>query len=201
MAKASANRVPFRKCELLPGIRELLRNLSQNTTPQVYLALASSGERDFFQLKTERFVELLSVIPEQHRIFGDDACMSGCMSKPAPAVFVQSLQRLNDVLPPGERPIEPIECLVFEDSTAGVEAGRIAGMRVTWVPHPGLLEAYRGKEALVVNGKIDEKGMLNEGRVEEGLNSCLPFSKDGRVELMKSLEEFPYERYGIHIRN
>ena len=125
--------------------------------------------------------------------------MSGCNGKPAPDVFLQSLQRLNEELPTSERPIEPIECLVFEDSTAGVEAGRGAGMRVAWVPHPGLLEAYRGREALVLAGEIDEKGRLSVKDVDEESNMALPFSKDGQVELMTSLERFPYEWYGIKV--
>lgn len=201
MAKASANKEPFRQCELLPGVRELLHNLAQHTPQQPYLALASSGDRSFFHLKTERFSNVLSVIPLFHRIFGDDGCMRRCKGKPSPVIFTQSLQRLNDALPVGERAIEPLECLVFEDSTAGVEAGRRAGMRVAWVPHPGLLEAYRGREHLVLAGKIDEKGMLGESSThDEDLKRLLPFSKDGMVELMTSLEGFPYEHYGLELR-
>lgn len=201
MAKVSADREPFRQCELLPGVRELLLNLAHHTRQQPYLAIASSGERLFFRLKTERFVDVLSVIPLFHRIFCNDACMSGCKGKPAPDIFTQSLQRLNDALPPGERPIKPIECLVFEDSTAGVEAGRKAGMRVAWVPHPGLLEAYRGREHLIVAGKIDEKGMVGEPSADdELLKRYLPWSKDFRVELMTSLERFPYGHYGLELR-
>ncbi|MBE3049202.1 HAD-IA family hydrolase, partial [Candidatus Bathyarchaeota archaeon] len=33
-------------------------------------------------------------------------------------------------LAPGEKAVTPAECLVFEDSVTGVEAGRRAGMRV-----------------------------------------------------------------------
>lgn len=159
------------------------------TAPPVHLAIASSGKRDFFRLKTEKFIDDLSVVPGEHRIFGDDACMSGRKGKPAPDIFVQSLQRLNDALPPGERPIKPIECLVFEDSTAGVEAGRNAGMRVAWVPHPGLLEAYKDHEHLILAGKMDEKGIISEATSDDDSKSYLPFSKDGKVEMMTSLEQ------------
>jgi hypothetical protein len=105
--------------------------------------------------------------------------------------LTQSLQRLNDALPVGERPIKPIECLIFEDSIAGVEAGRRAGMRVVWVPHPGLLEAYRGRQHLILAEKIDEKGILDESSTHnEDLERFLPWSKDGMVGLM-------YEHYGF----
>jgi pseudouridine 5'-phosphatase len=49
--------------------------------------------------------------------------------------------------------IRPEECLVFEDSVPGVEAGRRAGMRVIWVPHRGLAGEFRGKEQEVLAGK------------------------------------------------
>ena len=201
MAKVCAQREPFRQCEVLPGVRELLQNLSKCTAQRVYLAIASSGDRDFFKLKTEQFVDVLSVVPDQHRIFGDDACMSGCNGKPAPDIFVQSLQRLNDALPAGERLIEPMECLVFEDSTAGVEAGRRAGMRVAWVPHPGLLEAYSGQEQIVLAGEIDENGNVGEPSADDDLKRYLPLSKDGRVELITSLKHFPYEHYGLELQD
>ena len=197
MAKVSADREPFRECEVLPGVNELLQNLSQRASPRIHLAIASSGERKFFNLKTERWTEVLSVVPEKHRIFGDDACMQGCEGKPAPDIFLQSLQRLNDALLPGEPPIKPLECLIFEDSTAGVEAGRRAGMRVAWVPHPGLLEAYKGREHLVLAGEIDEKGNVADAIAGDERKKCLPLSEDGMVQLMRSLEGFPYGHYGL----
>ena len=198
-SKVDAQREPFRHCKLLPGVDELLRNLSTRAVPQVRLAIASSAERDFFKLKTDKFSDVLEAIPEQHRIFGDDSSMSGCEGKPAPDIFVQALARLNESLPPDEPRIRPNECLVFEDSTAGVEAGRKAGMRVVWVPHPELLEVYRGREELVLAGAIDGRGHL-EGSIDHS-ESCLPFSKDGWAELVPSLERFPYDHYGIGLRD
>lgn len=199
--KVDSQREPFQHCKLLPGVPELLHNLSTRAVPQISLALASSAERDFFKLKTDQFSNALVPIPEQHRIFGDDPCMSGCKGKPAPDIFVQALARLNDSLPPHEPRIKPAECLVFEDSTAGVQAGRKAGMRVVWVPHPGLLEVYRGggREEKVLAGAIDEQGNVEEGSRDASESSCLPFSKDGRAELVMSLEGFPYEHYGIEL--
>jgi pseudouridine-5'-monophosphatase len=76
--------------------------------------------------------------------------------------------------------------LVFEDGIPGVVAGRKAGMRVVWVPHPGLAVEYQGKEAEVLAG-------LGEG------GSAEEFGKvgDGYGEQLVSLEDFPYARYGI----
>lgn len=203
-AKVGAQRDPFKHCELLPGVSVLLHNLSNRVSAPLHLAIASSAERDFFKLKTDKFQEVLRVIPEDHRIFGDDAIMSGCKGKPAPDIFVQALKRINDSLGVEERSIEPVECLVFEDSTAGVEAGRRAGMRVAWVPHPGLLEVYKGTEDVVLGGILDKHGKepydhsLQLGQLS---GSDLPISTDGRAELVTKLEGFPYEHFGIYLRD
>jgi beta-phosphoglucomutase len=47
-------------------------------------------------------------------------------SKPDPEVFLEGARRLN---------LQPSECLVFEDSEAGVEAARRAGMKVVGIGH------------------------------------------------------------------
>ena len=203
-AKVSAQRDPFKNCELLPGVQQLLHNLSKCVKPPLHLAIASSAERDFFKLKTDQFQSALSVIPEDHRIFGDDPSMAGCKGKPAPDIFLQTLRRINDSLGADEQQIQPEQCLVFEDSTAGVEAGRAAGMRVVWVPHPGLLEVYKGREEMVLSGLLDENGATvgsprsNEGEIEKRGPTV---SEDGRARLVASLEDFPYAYYGLSIQH
>lgn len=152
-------------------------------------------------------------------MFGEDVTKAGKSGKPAPDIFLLALQRINDSLDldldldRGEEPIKPDECLVFEDSIAGVEAGRRAGMRVVWVPHPGLLEVCRGREEMVLAG-ITERGG-KDGRWEEVEVDAqesdtdhhhhnpdqLLVSGDGWAERLTNLEGFPYERYGIHIRS
>lgn len=132
--------------------------------------------------------------------------MAGCKGKPAPDIFLQTLQRINGSLGADEAQSRPEECLVFEDSIAGVEAGRAAGMRVVWVPHPGLLEVYRGREEMVLNGGLlDEDAAMvgsfptsSEGEIEE---RGPVISKDGRARLVTSLEDFPYAYYGLRIRH
>jgi HAD superfamily hydrolase (TIGR01509 family) len=53
--------------------------------------------------------------------FGDEVSHA----KPAPDLFLLAAQRLG---------IEPTDCLVLEDSEAGVRAARAAGMDVIMVP-------------------------------------------------------------------
>ena len=134
--------------------------------------------------------------------------------KPAPDIFLQALDQINQNLglSKGEQPVTPEECLVFEDSIAGVEAGRRAGMQVAWVPHQGLLEVCRGREEMVLMGvTTSESDDFGSGSGSEGHRGAdkeqqhngskvedLPReSEDGGVQLLLSLEDFPYERYGI----
>ena len=87
----------------------------------------------------------------------------------------------------GEREIEPEECLVFEDSVTGVEAGRRAGMRAIWCPHSELLKEYHGKEdevlAGIANGCEDGTGAVG----------------DGWAEMVRTLEGFGVTKYGIKV--
>jgi HAD superfamily hydrolase (TIGR01509 family) len=50
------------------------------------------------------------------------------IGKPAPDVYLAAAARLA---------VAPASCLVIEDSPAGVQAARTAGMRVVLVPPPG----------------------------------------------------------------
>lgn len=73
----------------------------------------------------------------------------------------------------------------------GVEAGRRAGMRVVWCPHPELLKVYKGKEREVLAGltgtmKGDKSGKGKPGSLD-----------DGWAELLLTLVDFPFEKYGI----
>lgn len=125
--------------------------------------------------------------------------------KPAPDIFLLALQRINDAIDPAGERVGPEDTLVFEDSIAGVEAGRKAGMRVVWCPHDGLREVCRGREGSVLEGatdhgnKVREKSLRWEGseiREEEEVGGEVR-SKDGRAEMLTSLVDFPYERFGI----
>ncbi|HEV7570253.1 MAG TPA: HAD family phosphatase [Thermoanaerobaculia bacterium] len=96
-----------------PGAIELLAALEKRGIPK---ALATSSPR-VLALRclgdlASRFAALA---------FGDEVSHS----KPAPDLFLLASQRLG---------IKPAECLVLEDSEAGVRAARAAGMDVIMVP-------------------------------------------------------------------
>ncbi|KAK4249217.1 HAD-like domain-containing protein [Corynascus novoguineensis] len=200
----------FPTTQPLPGVPELLAHLGRTrywdlkkesktteergtaaTTPQrVHIALATSSHEANFRLKTAHLEELFSVFPTTRRVLGDDPRIPPGRGKPLPDIFLVALRTINESLPAGERPITPEECLVFEDSVPGVEAGRRAGMRVVWVPHPMLKKEYAGREADVLAGRTGEAG--------EGVDTHqLGELDDGWAEYMPTLVGFPYEKYGI----
>ena len=93
---------------------------------------------------------------------------------------------------------------MFEDSVTGVEAGRRAGMRVVWCPHPEVLKEYKGREKEVLAGiahltkeELAESVFeFNTGGKVEGKPGRID---DGWAEMVDSLEGFPCHSFGIEI--
>jgi len=199
----------------LPGAAELLSALANTSNPQVLLALATSSHKYNFKLKSAHLQDFFSVFAEEHRVLGDDPRIPAGRGKPAPDIYLLALETLNAALRAnGEVEVHPEECLVFEDSVPGVEAGRRAGMQVVWCPHPGLLQEYRGREKEVLAGLTGEhKEDMDEGaeivrdvkddvKGKEERTHARIRGKPGEVDdgwalQLRSLEEFPFEWYGI----
>jgi pseudouridine 5'-phosphatase len=189
-------RVHFPECRPLPGAEKLLRQLkvaSNSDGKKVQIALATSTHQKNYDLKTQSAEtrELLANFDDDKRILWSDPRLADARGKPAPDIFLLALRSINESLEEGETPITPEECLVFEDSVPGVEAGRRAGMRVVWVPHQALAAEYKGKEELVFAGRI--------GLVKIGDEWQLGEVGDGWGVKFSSLEEFPYADFGIRI--
>lgn len=140
-------------------------------------------------------------------MLGDDPRIPKGRGKPAPDIYLLALETLNARrrLQGEKHDILPQECLVFEDSVPGVESGRRAGMQVVWCPHPELLNEYAGREELVLAGLMGEHKEVAD---EEALGAATQGGEvqkgkapgevgDGWAVLLKSLEGFPYERFGI----
>ncbi|KAL2682954.1 hypothetical protein Neosp_007415 [[Neocosmospora] mangrovei] len=156
---------------------------------RVHIALATSSHLGNFRVKTDHLQELFAVFPSHRRVLGDDSRLTPGRGKPLPDIFLLALKTINDSLPAGERHITPEECLVFEDSVPGVEAGRRAGMRVIWCPHPMLKKEYAGREEEVLAGRTGEAGAVDLHQVGE--------INDGWAEYMTTLADFPYDKFGI----
>ncbi|KAK3688008.1 HAD-like domain-containing protein [Podospora appendiculata] len=158
---------------------------------RVHIALATSSHESNFRLKTNHLTELFSVFEGHRRVLGDDTRIPPGRGKPLPDIYLVALQTINDSLPAGEKPITPEECLVFEDSVPGVEAGRRAGMRVIWCPHPMLKKEYTGREKEVLAGRTGEAGQVDLHQLGE--------IDDGWAEYLPTLVDFPYAKYGMTI--
>ncbi|CAE7192979.1 hypothetical protein CFE70_007101 [Pyrenophora teres f. teres 0-1] len=199
----------FKNSSILPGVDDLLTTLKTKTSPRVLLSLASSAGHHKFALKTSHIPVINHAFDDPaFHIFGDDPEMSDSRKKPEPDIFLLALKRLNSAeTARGERALSPEECLVFEDSIAGVEAARRAGMRVIWVPHPGLAEVCRGREMDVLMGRTEEDGNVpNYSVTLDGDRAGLSATHNGRMmsedtmaEMRLSLEGFPYQAYGINV--
>jgi beta-phosphoglucomutase len=110
----------------------------QRAAGRYRLAIASGGKREQILAALEA-----TVIEKAFELLVTaDECPIG---KPDPAIYEFTLRQLNARYP---RPplLKADECLVIEDSQAGIKAGRQAGMRVlavaTTYPHSQLIEAH-----------------------------------------------------------
>lgn len=209
----------FPHCKPLAGVETLLNRLAVSHTTMdaksrarspggdrksIKLALATSSHRGNYEIKTSSMQAMFEVFPEKQKITGDDERIPKGRGKPLPDIYLLALQTINDELAAedeSQRLIRPEECLVFEDSVPGVEAGRRAGMRVVWVPHPGLLNIYKDRVEEVLAGRTGEH---KEDDLGHQSSIALPGSpgqvgelEDGWGELLSSLEDFDYRKYGI----
>lgn len=224
----------FPSCQPLPGALELLQTLNAPTTTSsstintttssrpsnIHIALATSSHSANYDLKTTHLPHLTSQFIPESIVKGDDPRVAPGRGKPAPDIYLLALETINARLRASgtkEPDILPSECLVFEDSVPGVEAGRRAGMQVLWCPHAGLLQEYAGREEEVLAGltgehKEEEEDILADVSEEiknaagNDANEAVRRRKhgpgvvgDGWGRLVKSLEAFPYGEYGISV--
>ncbi|EER43719.1 HAD superfamily hydrolase [Histoplasma capsulatum var. duboisii H88] len=214
--QAALQKIHFPTTKPLPGVVSLLSTLAKTAqTPcPIHMALATSSTSENYALKAAHLADLFSVFPESRLIRGDNPRIGAGRGKPLPDIYLLALEAINEEIRAannGEPELKPEECLVFEDSVPGVEAGRRAGMQVVWVPYSGLLEEYCGKEELVLAGLTGEhKDVDVEHAVLEGLEGLGTWRGrgsgktgevgDGWAHLLQSLENFPYEKFGIKIQ-
>ena len=132
--------------EMMPGARALTSALAARGVP---MAVATSSSRAMYDLKTTRhrawFASFAAVV------LGDDPRV--LRGKPAPDIFLVAAERLAAA---------PADCVVVEDSPAGVQAAQTAGMRVVAVPDPGIERSGFGDADLVVESleKVDVDTLL-----------------------------------------
>jgi pseudouridine 5'-phosphatase len=124
----------FPQAEPLPGAVRLTMHLHHKGLSQ---AVATSSDRYNFDLKITRHREWFRIF--ECLVMGDDPEIK--QGKPAPDIFLLAAKRME---------ADPGHCLVFEDSPAGVEAARAAGMFAVAVPDPNMTDGeYRTAHQII----------------------------------------------------
>ena len=113
------------KLPLYPGLEDVIYQIR---AANLKLAVVSGARRSEIEavLSLAGLTDRIQVI-----VSGDD--LSVATSKPAPAAYLLAIHRLNQQCP--DLHLAPSECLAVEDSFAGIEAARRAGVPVVGVAH------------------------------------------------------------------
>ncbi|MDX1522885.1 MAG: HAD family phosphatase [Anaerolineae bacterium] len=102
--------------QLLPGVELLLRELRAH---EYRLAVATAADLTW----VTRWLTKFNLLSYFETVANRDDVVN---NKPAPDVYLLAAERLG---------VRPERCLVFEDSVAGVQAAKAAGMTVVAVPN------------------------------------------------------------------
>lgn len=131
----------------LPGVREWLEQLAEETVPCV---IGSSTERK----NIETILDVIGLRGFFRDIVSADDVTHG---KPHPEIFLKAAERIE---------AEPRRCVVFEDTQVGIEAGHAGEMKVVGVAttHP----AAELKQADRVVERLDELSVADLHRLVEG---------------------------------
>lgn len=106
------------KPALFPGVIEFVQQAGR----RYRLAVASGGRRE----QIDRALSETAIEGAFELVISADDCPVG---KPDPAIYLLTLKQLNGLLPKPPL-LKAGECLVVEDSKAGILSARAAGMRV-----------------------------------------------------------------------
>jgi beta-phosphoglucomutase family hydrolase len=104
------------KVEAMPGLMDLLKNLKADGYK---MGIASSSIREHIDLVVDR----LGIANYFDAITSGEEVANG---KPAPDIFLKAAAKLD---------VDPAQCIVLEDATNGMRAGKAAGMYVIVVPN------------------------------------------------------------------
>lgn len=113
--------------EVLPGARQFLELVRK---AGIKTALGSASKNSGIILEKTNLASLFDTIVDGNHV---------SKAKPDPEVFLKGAEALNE---------KPVDCVVFEDAIAGVEAALAGGMKVIGIGSPEILN----KADLVVSG-------------------------------------------------
>jgi HAD superfamily hydrolase (TIGR01509 family) len=110
------------KPELFPGAADFVL-LAKD---RYRLAVASGGKR-------EQIADALRGSPIEQAFPLIVAAEDTTVGKPDPEIYLLTLEKLNDLAPKPNTSLKASECLVIEDSLAGIQSAKAAGMAVVGV--------------------------------------------------------------------
>jgi len=144
---------------LFPGVVEFVKAAAK----RYRLAIASGGRR----LQIDEALAGTAIQCDFELIVAAEDCPIG---KPDPAIYLMTRERLNR-MGGSQHNLSPAECLVVEDSLAGIRSAKAAGMRViglaTTYPIDNLHEAdcvFTTLERLTPEAAIDCLAQISHGR-------------------------------------
>lgn len=124
--------------ELFPGVVNFVKEAKRRHR----LAIASGGTR-------EQIARALTGTPIEKDFAVIVAAEDTAVGKPDPVVYRLTLQRLNAATPlPPQPPLRAADCLVIEDSLAGIQSAKAAGMKVVAVATTYSVAALKEAEAV-----------------------------------------------------
>lgn len=118
-----------------PGAEAFTRALSEYGVAQ---AVATSSERDLYEIKITAHAQWFSLFGAT--VTGDDPRL--VHGKPAPDIFLLAATSVG---------IDASQCVVFEDSPAGIEAAHAAAMHAVAVPDANMEASLFGAAELVID--------------------------------------------------
>ncbi|CAG9773847.1 unnamed protein product [Ceutorhynchus assimilis] len=124
----------FKNLNLIPGVEKMIKHLHSNNIP---LAIATSSSQESALQKLQRFPQIYQLF--KHIVYGNDPEIKH--GKPAPDSYLLCAAKF---------PVNPSKCLVFEDSTNGMQAALAAGMQVVLIPNETVPKEQWAKATLKV---------------------------------------------------
>jgi HAD superfamily hydrolase (TIGR01509 family) len=110
----------LKRSKPMPGLEKLLRELrGEKQNGNLKIAIGSSSNREYIQiaLNTFGFTDDFDLIVSGQEV---------AHGKPAPDIYLKAARNLG---------ISPENCLVMEDTSAGVTAAKSAGIKVIAIPN------------------------------------------------------------------
>lgn len=133
--------------EILPGVKGILERLKNQNFP---LALGSASKNAKPILEKVGLISFFDAVVD-----GNDAVRA----KPDPQVFLMAAERIG---------VPPVECVVFEDAQAGIQAANSAGMLSIGIGDSEVLsEAYKVFKNFT---EIDQNFMASLSRLKSTPN-------------------------------